>query len=144
MMPMWFAKQLPRFEDISSGSVLEISRIPATGNSPPCLKLTQKATITESGPSEKATMEYIRLSLPVKCNETFVKNKDRDALRKTMAEYKPRSMSVVSGYRPPAIPQEFQDQVRDRKVWLYARQTWLTLTFLGLPGTLLEVPPLSI
>ncbi|VDO40897.1 unnamed protein product [Haemonchus placei] len=46
MMPMWFAKQLPRFEDISSGSLLEISRIPATGNSPPCLKLTQKvATI---------------------------------------------------------------------------------------------------
>ncbi|XGW02944.1 hypothetical protein V3C99_014731 [Haemonchus contortus] len=115
MMPMWFAKQLPRFEDISSGSLLEISRIPATGNSPPCLKLTQKTTITESGPSEKATMEYIRLSLPVKCNESFVRNKDREALRRTMAEYKPRSMSVVSGIRPPAIPQEFQDQGRDRK-----------------------------
>uniref|UniRef100_A0A8R1HP75 Ryanodine receptor n=2 Tax=Caenorhabditis japonica TaxID=281687 RepID=A0A8R1HP75_CAEJA len=82
-MPMWFAKQLPRFEDISalkSGSILEVSRIPATGNSPPCLKLLQKVTISEGGPSEKAKMEYIRLSLPVKCNDTFVRNKDKDAI----------------------------------------------------------------
>ncbi|KIH54946.1 ryR domain protein, partial [Ancylostoma duodenale] len=44
-MPMWFAKRQARFEDISAGSQLEISRIPATGNSPPCLKLTQKVAI---------------------------------------------------------------------------------------------------
>ncbi|WKY11480.1 hypothetical protein Q1695_003218 [Nippostrongylus brasiliensis] len=123
-MPMWFAKRMACFEDISAGSQLEISRIPATGNSPPCLKLTQKATITEGGPSEKATMEYIRLSLPVKCNESFVKNKlrsalqdrqDKESLRKVMTEFKPRSMSVQSMIRPPTIPQEFQDTVRDRK-----------------------------
>ncbi|KAK6754198.1 hypothetical protein RB195_013289 [Necator americanus] len=125
-MPMWYAKRLARFEDISAGSQLEISRIPATGNSPPCLKLTQKATLTEGGPSEKATMEYIRLSLPVKCNESFVKNKwsdddseyfwrDKEAIAKALAEFKPRSMSMVSTIRAPGIPQEFQDQSKDRK-----------------------------
>ncbi|KIH46490.1 SPRY domain protein [Ancylostoma duodenale] len=125
-MPMWFAKRQARFEDISAGSQLEISRIPATGNSPPCLKLTQKATLTESGPSEKATMEYIRLSLPVKCNESFVKNKffdddsgfwvrDKDAIKKALIDFKPRSMSVVSAIRPPGIPQEFQDQTTTKE-----------------------------
>ncbi|KAJ1347269.1 hypothetical protein KIN20_002290 [Parelaphostrongylus tenuis] len=113
-MPMWFAKQLARFEDISAGSLLEMSRIPATGNSPPCLKLTQKATLTESGPFEKATMEYIRLSLPVKCKESFVRNKDKDAIRKMLVEFKPRNHSVVSQIRSPTIPQEFQD-TKERK-----------------------------
>ncbi|KJH53390.1 SPRY domain protein [Dictyocaulus viviparus] len=114
-MPMWFAKQLARFEDISVGSLLELSRIPATGNSPPCLKLTQKAIIVESGPSEKATMEYIRLSLPVKCNETFLRNKDKETIRKMLSEFKPRNHSVVSQIRQPTIPQEFQDSKEGKK-----------------------------
>ncbi|CAI5451931.1 unnamed protein product [Caenorhabditis angaria] len=119
-MPMWFAKQLPRFEDISelkSGSILEVSRIPATGNSPPCLKILQKATLSEGGPSEKAKMEYIRLSLPVKCNDTFIKNKDKDAIRRQLQDYKPRSQSVVSQIRSPGIPKEFDDN-KEKKSFL--------------------------
>ncbi|CAB3399073.1 unnamed protein product [Caenorhabditis bovis] len=119
-MPMWFAKQLPRFEDIAhqkSGSILEVNRIPATGNSPPCLKISQKATLSEGGPSEKAKMEYIRLSLPVKCNETFVRNKDKDAIRRQLQEYKPRSESVVSQIRAPGIPKEFDDN-KEKKGFL--------------------------
>ncbi|CAO4380202.1 unnamed protein product [Caenorhabditis nigoni] len=119
-MPMWFAKQLPRFEDIStlkSGSILEVTRIPATGNSPPCLKILQKVTISEGGPSEKAKMEYIRLSLPVKCNDTFVKNKDKDAIRRQLQDYKPRSQSVVSQIRAPGIPKEFDDN-KEKKGFL--------------------------
>ncbi|KAK6024413.1 SPRY domain protein, partial [Ostertagia ostertagi] len=49
MMPMWFAKQLPRFEDISSGSLLEISRIPATGNSPPCMNVVFRRRSPKAG-----------------------------------------------------------------------------------------------
>ncbi|UMM36210.1 hypothetical protein L5515_008471 [Caenorhabditis briggsae] len=119
-MPMWFAKQLPRFEDIStlkSGSILEVTRIPATGNSPPCLKILQKVTISEGGPSEKAKMEYIRLSLPVKCNDTFVKNKDKEAIRRQLQDYKPRSQSVVSQIRAPGIPKEFDDN-KEKKGFL--------------------------
>ncbi|EGT37287.1 hypothetical protein CAEBREN_31615 [Caenorhabditis brenneri] len=119
-MPMWFAKQLPRFEDISalkSGSLLEVSRIPATGTSPPCLKILQKVTISEGGPSEKAKMEYIRLSLPVKCNDTFVKNKDKDAIRRQLQDYKPRSQSVVSQIRAPGIPKEFEEN-KEKKGFL--------------------------
>ncbi|CAI4225083.1 unnamed protein product [Auanema sp. JU1783] len=111
-MPMWFAKEMPRFEDISSRQSLDVSRIPATGNSPPCLKITQKNTQSEGGPSEKAQMEFLRLSLPVKCNDSFVKNKDRDGIRRAMAEFKPRSQSVVSQIRSPGIPKEFDDQPR--------------------------------
>ncbi|VDM52160.1 unnamed protein product [Angiostrongylus costaricensis] len=90
-MPMWFAKQLARFEDISAGSLLEISRIPATGNSPPCLKLTQKVGCSKM--------------------KTF---RDKDAIRKLLTEFKPRNQSVVSQIRAPTIPQEFQD-TKERK-----------------------------
>lgn len=109
-MPMWFAKSLARFEDIGPGSSLEVSRIPATGNSPPCLKVTQKASQAEGGPSEKTHMEYLRLSLPVKCNESFLKNKDKQAIRDQLTAYKPRSLSVISAanqIRAPEIPKEF-------------------------------------
>ncbi|CAD6199567.1 unnamed protein product [Caenorhabditis auriculariae] len=119
-MPMWFAKQLACFEDIGPTSQIEVSRIPATGNSPPCLKITQKATLSEGGPSEKAKMEYIRLSLPVKCNDTFIKNKDKDAIRRQLAEYKPRSQSVVSQIRAPGIPKEFEDNKEKKTGFLRA------------------------
>lgn len=74
---MWYGKQLSQFEDhLSSSSSIEVSRIPATGNSPPCLKLTQKVGAAgTSGVSEKANLEFFRLSLPVKCNANFIKNK---------------------------------------------------------------------
>uniref|UniRef100_A0A0N5AR96 Ryanodine receptor n=1 Tax=Syphacia muris TaxID=451379 RepID=A0A0N5AR96_9BILA len=72
-MPMWFGKHISLFDDISPYSSLEVSRIPATGNSPPCLKLTQKINPGETSMQEKCKMEYIRLSMPVRCNDTFVR-----------------------------------------------------------------------
>jgi hypothetical protein len=72
-MPMWYGKHLSKFEDVTSSSSIDVSRIPATGNSPPCLKISQK--IGAIGANEKANLEFIRLSLPVKCNEHLQRNK---------------------------------------------------------------------
>lgn len=74
-MPMWFGKHLSLFNDFGPNSSLEVSRIPATGNSPPCLKLTQKINPGETATQEKAKMEYIRLSMPVQCNTAFVRGR---------------------------------------------------------------------
>lgn len=60
------------FESVSEkDKTLEVHRIPPSGKSPPCLKVISKGY----GTTERAALEYIRLSLPVKCNQSFVKNK---------------------------------------------------------------------
>ncbi|TKR86982.1 hypothetical protein L596_011471 [Steinernema carpocapsae] len=113
-MPMWFSKQMPQFQDISPSSNLEVNRILSTGNSPPCLKISQKAAAGDPGTSEKAKMQFIRLSLPVKCNEKFVKNKDKDALLLSLRDAQLRSPSIIPGIKSPGIPKEF-DEVSEKK-----------------------------
>ena len=67
---MWYAKESAVYEQASMGSTdLLITRVPATGKDPPCLRLDHRTAIT--GGSEKAAMEFIRLSMPVRCKEVF-------------------------------------------------------------------------
>ena len=74
MMPMWYGKEMGVFESLHIGHTnLDITRVPATGSHPPCLKLDHKTAVP--GGLEKAAMEFIRLSMPVKCNDSFVRNK---------------------------------------------------------------------
>jgi ryanodine receptor 2 len=70
MMPMWYAKRMPTFSEVDVASRMEVHRIPASANSPPCLKITQKTTSADIA-SDKAKMEFIRLSLPVRCLSYF-------------------------------------------------------------------------
>lgn len=72
---MWYAKRLPMFQEISPESRMEVVRVPQTAVSPPCLKVNQKTGANDTVTAEKSKMEFIRLSLPVKCNRNFVKNK---------------------------------------------------------------------
>ncbi|VDK29530.1 unnamed protein product [Anisakis simplex] len=44
-LPLWYGKMMCLFEDIGSNSTIDVSRIPATGNSPPSLKITQKVDL---------------------------------------------------------------------------------------------------
>jgi hypothetical protein len=75
-MPLWYGKQLSQFGDVDDSSSVEVSRIPATGTSPPSLKLTQKVGASESAANiDKANLEFIRLSLPVKCNQYLTRSK---------------------------------------------------------------------
>ena len=59
-MPMWFSKRVSLFDDIGSNAALDISRIPATGNSPSCLKLTQKVRSAETATPWKFACYFAR------------------------------------------------------------------------------------
>lgn len=43
--------------------------------------------------------------------------RDKDAIRRLLQDYKPRSQSVVSQIRPPGIPKEFDDN-KEKKGFL--------------------------
>ncbi|CAG9530378.1 unnamed protein product [Cercopithifilaria johnstoni] len=115
-MPMWYAKKLPQFEDIGLNSTMEVSRIPATANNPPCLKITQKETDTgDVAAQEKAKMEYIRLSLPVKCDDKFQLNKDKESIMRSIHEIEKRlaeEAHPVPTIMHPAIPREFSGDTK--------------------------------
>lgn len=71
---MWFSKRSAMFHEIHEESRLEITRVPPTSNAPPCLKINQKVTPTDSL-TDKSKMQFLRLSLPVRCRKIFVRNK---------------------------------------------------------------------
>ncbi|KAL4238125.1 Ryanodine receptor 2 [Mactra antiquata] len=68
-MTLWYTKEKPRFESISKNNPhVSVSRIPGGANVAPCLKVTSKTF----GTLEDVKLEYLRLSLPVKCKDEFV------------------------------------------------------------------------
>ena len=48
---------------------IDVTRIPAGADNPPCLKISHVTYEQE----EKADWEFLRLSLPVACNERFIR-----------------------------------------------------------------------
>ncbi|CAK5073642.1 unnamed protein product [Meloidogyne enterolobii] len=124
-MPFWYAKRLPRFTELDSHTRLDVQRVPATTTSPPCLKISQKAAVSGGGsgdtavvtgstaagvggqetgvgiglPNERSTsrMEFLRLSLPVKCNRTFNKNsRSKEELHAKMEDYQQKRNTSLS------------------------------------------------
>ncbi|CAG0880143.1 unnamed protein product [Darwinula stevensoni] len=69
-MTLWYTRDLAQFEnyDDISACPLEITRIPVGSDSPPALKISHRFFET----MEKAEWEYLRLSLPVTCKDTFI------------------------------------------------------------------------
>lgn len=67
----WYTKDQPIFENNEdfSATTIDVTRIPAGSDSPPSLKIASK--MFEA--SEKANWEFLRLSLPVVCNNEFIK-----------------------------------------------------------------------
>ena len=66
----WYTKELSIFEnneDLPSTPV-DVTRMPAGTDNPPCLKISHITYEQE----EKADWEFMRLSLPVSCNERFI------------------------------------------------------------------------
>lgn len=65
----WYTKDQPIFENTDDfQSVIDVTRIPAGSDSPPCLKISHNTFET----MEKANWEFLRLSLPVICLPTFI------------------------------------------------------------------------
>ncbi|KAJ8309071.1 hypothetical protein KUTeg_013945 [Tegillarca granosa] len=67
-MTLWYGKELPYFEKVTeSNPRLQVQRIPGGANVTPCLKVYSKSF----GTLEKVRLEYLRLSLPVRCKDEF-------------------------------------------------------------------------
>ena len=65
----WYMKDQPTFENNDDfESNIEVTRISAGADSPPGLKISSK--MFEA--CEKANWEFMRMSLPVICNSTFI------------------------------------------------------------------------
>ncbi|XP_025103910.1 ryanodine receptor-like isoform X4 [Pomacea canaliculata] len=73
-LTLWYGKEQPLFETVTaSHPELSIARIQGGNNAGPCLKVSSKTF----GTLEKVHLEYLRLSLPVKCKDVFTTSKDK-------------------------------------------------------------------
>ncbi|CAG0896856.1 unnamed protein product, partial [Cyprideis torosa] len=71
---LWYNKDLAHFENIGESSkTLEVTRIPAGSDTPPCLKISHKLFET----LEKANWEFLRLSLPITCQNSFIDESEK-------------------------------------------------------------------
>ncbi|XP_033625850.1 ryanodine receptor 2-like [Asterias rubens] len=65
-MPLWFTKHQPVFKSIDNNHPnLEITRVPAGIEGPPCLRVSHK----HFGTVENQPFEYFRLGMPVECRD---------------------------------------------------------------------------
>ncbi|XP_067007679.2 ryanodine receptor [Anabrus simplex] len=71
----WYTKDQPIFEntDDMADSKIDVTRIPAGSDTPPCLKISHNTFET----MEKANWEFLRLSLPVICLPEFVDESEK-------------------------------------------------------------------
>lgn len=70
LVTYWYTKDQPIFEntDDMADTRIDVARIPAGSDTPPCLKISHNTFET----MEKANWEFLRLSLPVICQSSFV------------------------------------------------------------------------
>nr|XP_049707619.1 ryanodine receptor isoform X32 [Helicoverpa armigera] len=66
----WYTKDQPIFENTDEmiDTRIDVTRIPAGSDTPPCLKISHNTFET----MEKANWEFLRLSLPVICHNEFI------------------------------------------------------------------------
>lgn len=66
----WYTKDQPIFENTDDmvDSRIDVTRIPAGSDTPPCLKISHNTFET----MEKANWEFLRLCLPVICQSSFI------------------------------------------------------------------------
>ncbi|XP_023320280.1 ryanodine receptor isoform X3 [Eurytemora carolleeae] len=71
----WYTKELSSFEnneDLDAPKI-DVTRMPAGADNPPSLKISHNTYEQE----EKADWEFMRLSLPVSCNDRFILEQDK-------------------------------------------------------------------
>ncbi|XP_014216363.1 ryanodine receptor-like [Copidosoma floridanum] len=71
----WYTKDQPIFEntDDMADTRIDVARIPAGSDTPPCLKISHNTFET----MEKANWEFLRLSLPIICQSTFITENEK-------------------------------------------------------------------
>ncbi|GLG95821.1 LOW QUALITY PROTEIN: ryanodine receptor-like [Gryllus bimaculatus] len=95
----WYTKDQPVFEntDDMADTRIDVTRIPAGSDSPPCLKISHNTFET----MEKANWEFLRLSLPVTCHASF-RGYSEDAVEadELLAEAEARARAPSRPTRP--------------------------------------------
>ncbi|XP_049853809.1 ryanodine receptor isoform X5 [Schistocerca gregaria] len=71
----WYTKDQPIFENTDDmlDTKIDVTRIPAGSDTPPCLKISHNTFET----MEKANWEFLKLSLPVICQSTFIEEGEK-------------------------------------------------------------------
>jgi ryanodine receptor 2 len=71
----WYTKDQPIFENTDDmiDTRIDVTRIPGGADTPPCLKISHNTFET----MEKANWEFLRLSLPVICQTTFISEQEK-------------------------------------------------------------------
>ncbi|XP_064490365.1 ryanodine receptor-like isoform X2 [Ornithodoros turicata] len=99
-MTFWYNKDEPVFvnvDDAFSPNV-EVNRIPAGGNCPPALKIIHK--LFES--VEKVNYEFLRLSLPVTCQDALIDELEKEHKWEEIRRRQRRAMAEKENIRHPA------------------------------------------
>ncbi|KAK3867881.1 hypothetical protein Pcinc_026695, partial [Petrolisthes cinctipes] len=101
----WYTKDQPIFENNEEvESTIDVTRIPAGSETPPCLKISSK--MFEQ--CEKANWEFLRVSLPVVCDDVFV---DEEEKARRWQEVRKRQHTLKHGEVQPSIA--FQSSLVD-------------------------------
>uniref|UniRef100_A0A182QKY2 Ryanodine receptor 3, brain n=1 Tax=Anopheles farauti TaxID=69004 RepID=A0A182QKY2_9DIPT len=71
----WYTKDQPIFENTDEipECKIDVTRIPGGADTPPCMKISHNTFET----MEKANWEFLRLSLPVTCANTFISEQEK-------------------------------------------------------------------
>lgn len=95
----WYTKDQPIFENTDDmiDTRIDVARIPAGSDTPPCLKISHNTF--ES--MEKANWEFLRLSLPVICQSTFI---DENEKMRRWQEIKMRQKRLLEEQYEQAAP----------------------------------------
>ncbi|XP_065200353.1 ryanodine receptor [Planococcus citri] len=98
----WYTKDQPIFENTDDfASVIDVTRIPAGSDSPPCMKISHNTFET----MEKANWEFLRLSLPVMCLSEFIDEGEKQRRWQEIRKRQHRLISEADRSTPAHIEQ---------------------------------------
>ncbi|CAH2061836.1 unnamed protein product, partial [Iphiclides podalirius] len=103
----WYTKDQPIFEytDEMADTKIDVTRIPAGSETPPCLKISHNTFET----MEKANWEFLRLSLPVICHATFI---DENEKARRWVEIKERQQILMKEATEAQMPAHIDQIMR--------------------------------
>lgn len=109
LVTYWYTKDQPIFEntDDMADTRIDVARIPAGSDTPPCLKISHNTFET----MEKANWEFLRLSLPVICQSTFISENDKVRRWQEIKMHQNRLLSEQFEQTQQAAPSAHMEQI---------------------------------
>ena len=110
----WYTKSLPIFENNEDlvNTKIDVTRLPAGADNPPSLKISHNTYEQE----EKADWEFLRLSLPVTLNDTFIS--EHEKARRWQHYQQSRSQQQPSSRQNPRNRSAAGYNRRQQQAWL--------------------------